>query len=49
MGFDGSQINVDEHPWAKEIGVVLNFDARGNSGPSIMFETSDGNSWLVDQ
>jgi hypothetical protein len=48
-GFHGAHLFVDEHPWAKEIGVVLNFDARGNSGPSIMFETSDGNGWLVDQ
>ena len=28
---------------------MLNFDARGNSGPSIMFETSEGNGWLVNQ
>jgi Peptidase family M28 len=48
-GFHGSRLFVDEHPWAKEIGVVLNFDARGNSGPSIMFETSEGNGWLVNQ
>jgi hypothetical protein len=48
-GFHGSRLFVDEHPWAKEVGVVLNFDARGNSGPSIMFETTDGNGWLVDQ
>jgi len=48
-GFHGSRLFVDEHPWASEIGVVLNFDARGNSGPSIMFETSNGNGWLVRQ
>ena len=40
-GFHGSRLFVDEHPWAKDVSVVLNFDARGNSGPSIMFETSD--------
>ena len=48
-GFHGSLLFVDEHPWAKEVGVVLNFDARGNSGPSIMFETSDANGWLIRQ
>ena len=48
-GFHGSQLFVDEHRWAREIGVVLNFDARGNSGPSFMFETSDKNGWLVEQ
>lgn len=35
------------HPWAKDVGFVLNFEARGNSGPSIMFETSDRNGWLI--
>ena len=48
-GFHGSRLFVDEHPWAKEIGLVLNFDARGNSGPSIMFETSEDNGWLIRQ
>ena len=48
-GLLGARLFVDEHPWAGEIGLALNFDARGNSGPSIMFETSDGNGWLIDQ
>ncbi len=48
-GLLGSGIFVDEHPWAKEVGVVINVDARGNAGPSIMFETSDDNGWLIGQ
>jgi len=35
------------HPWAQEIGVLLNFEARGSSGPSFMFETSSENGWLI--
>lgn len=46
-GLLGSSIFVNEHPWAKEVGVVINLDARGISGPSIMFETSDENGWLI--
>jgi Peptidase family M28 len=49
MGLLGARLFVDEHPWANDVGVVLNFDARGISGPSIMFETSDGNGWLIRQ
>jgi hypothetical protein len=45
----GSKLFVDEHPWAKDVGVVLNFDARGSSGPSFMFETSVNNGWLIRQ
>ena len=37
------------HPWAQDVGVVLNLDTRGNAGPSYMFETSQGNGWLIRQ
>ncbi|HET6977260.1 MAG TPA: M28 family metallopeptidase [Pyrinomonadaceae bacterium] len=46
-GLLGAHAFVDEHQWAKDVGLVLNFEARGNSGPSIMFETSDENGWLI--
>jgi hypothetical protein len=36
-----------EHPWAADVGLVMNFEARGTSGPSIMFETSDLNERLI--
>lgn len=48
-GLLGARAFVDEHPWAKDVGVVLNFDARGNSGPVIMFETTNNNGWLIEQ
>ena len=46
-GLFGARAFVEEHPWAKDAGAVFNFDARGNSGASVMFETSEGNGWLV--
>ena len=46
-GLLGAHAFIDEHRWAKDVGLVLNFEARGNSGPSIMFETSDENGWLI--
>jgi len=48
-GLLGARAFVNEHPWAKDLGVVLNFEARGNSGPVIMFETTDDNGWLIRQ
>jgi hypothetical protein len=48
-GMPGAVAFVEHHPWAKEVAVVLNFEARGTTGPSIMFETSAGNAWLVSQ
>jgi hypothetical protein len=48
-GLLGAQAFVDEHPDARGLGLILNFEARGNSGPSIMFETSGENGWLIDE
>jgi hypothetical protein len=46
-GLLGAKAFADEHLWAKEVGVVLNFEARGNSGPSLMFETGSNNGRLI--
>jgi peptidase M28-like protein len=48
-GLLGAKAFVQEHPWAREGGLILNFEARGNRGASIMFETSENNGWLIDQ
>jgi Peptidase family M28 len=48
-GLLGARAFADEHPWAKEVGVALNFEARGNGGPAVMFETSDGNDWMIKE
>ena len=33
----------------REVGVVLNFEGRGNEGPSTLFEVSTGNGWVVGE
>jgi hypothetical protein len=48
-GLLGARAFAAEHSWAKEVGLVLNFEARGISGPSIMFETSAQNGWLIKE
>lgn len=49
VGLLGAIAFVQQHPWAKDAGVVLNFEARGDHGPSIMFQTSDENGWLIEE
>jgi hypothetical protein len=44
----GAKAFVEQHPLARDGGVVLNLEARGSSGPAIMFETSTGNARLVE-
>jgi hypothetical protein len=46
-GLFGAEAFAASHPWAKDVGVALNFEYRGNSGPILMFETSAGNGKLV--
>ncbi len=48
-GMMGGQALAQNSGLMKKIGVALNFEARGTSGPSIMFETSSGNGWLIKQ
>lgn len=48
LGLNGASLFVTQHKWAKEVGLVVNFEARGTSGPSYMLmETNDGNASLV--
>ena len=46
-GLLGANAFMEEHPWVADVGLVLNFEARGSRGPSIMFETSEQNGWLI--
>ncbi len=45
----GARAFIDFHPWAKDVGVVFHFVARGTSGPSVMFETGQENGWLIQE
>lgn len=49
LGLLGARAFVDENPLAKNVGLVLNFEARGSEGPVFMFETSENNGWLIDE
>ena len=44
LGLNGADLFVKNHPWAKDVGLALNFEARGSGGPSYMLiETNRGN------
>ncbi len=48
VGLDGAKLFTRKHPWAKDIALALNFEARGSGGPSNMIvETGQGNKNLV--
>ena len=47
-GLRGARAFAERHPLMSHVGIVVNFEARGASGPSMMFETGPGNSRLID-
>ncbi|HEX5908678.1 MAG TPA: M20/M25/M40 family metallo-hydrolase, partial [Propionibacteriaceae bacterium] len=48
-GLLGGSSFVAEHPLADRGGVILNWEATGNAGPSVMFETTSGNAELIKE
>lgn len=47
LGLLGAVAFVQKHPWAVSVKAAVNLDARGTSGPSMMFETGAANAWLM--
>lgn len=48
-GLLGAKSFVDKNELFKDVAMVMNFEARGNSGPVIMFETGDNNGWFMKE
>lgn len=47
-GLRGAIAFAKHHPLMKQVGIVVNVEARGASGPSMMFETGPNNAALID-
>jgi hypothetical protein len=46
-GLIGASAFAASHAWSPQVGVVINVEARGTRGPSLMFETSGPSSALI--
>lgn len=50
LGLFGARAFVEKHPWADDVGLILNFEARGSGGPSYMLmETNGKNSKMLTE
>ncbi len=50
LGLNGAALFATDNNWAKEVGLVLNFEARGTAGPSYMLmEVNDGNAAMIKE
>jgi hypothetical protein len=47
-GLLGVEAFMTDHPWADDVGVVVNLEANGTHGQSILFQTTGDNAWLID-
>ncbi len=48
IGLDGADLFVNQHKWAKDVRLALNFEARGSGGPSNMIlESNQGNHNII--
>ncbi len=47
IGLMGAKAFVDYHPWLKDVGILINVEARGNFGVSMSFEMNPENGWVV--
>lgn len=48
IGLLGAKAFVKYHPWAKDVGLVINFEARGSGGSSYtLLETNGGNENMI--
>jgi hypothetical protein len=46
-GLLGAKAFFEEHPWARDGGVLINLEARGTSGPVFLFETIGNQRALI--
>ncbi|MEO6232439.1 MAG: M20/M25/M40 family metallo-hydrolase [Ferruginibacter sp.] len=49
IGLMGARAFVKDSSLIKDIGLVINFEGRGNAGPSNMFEVNDHNGWVINE
>ncbi len=49
QGLLGARAFAEEHPWMDDIIAVINLEAMGSRGPSIMFETGHGNLLIIKE
>lgn len=49
LGLLGARAFVDAHPWAAQVRAVVNIEARGSGGASVLFETGSDNAWAVQR
>ena len=49
LGLNGAELFIKDHPWARDVKLALNFEARGSGGnPFMLLETNGKNARLIE-
>ncbi|GAA4308928.1 M20/M25/M40 family metallo-hydrolase [Pontixanthobacter gangjinensis] len=49
LGLNGASLFIEDHPWAEDVKLALNFEARGSGGsPYMLLETNGKNARLIE-
>ena len=49
LGLNGAGLFIEDHPWAEDVKLALNFEARGSGGnPFMLLETNGKNARLIE-
>ncbi len=49
LGLNGAGLFIEDHPWAEDAKLALNFEARGSGGkPFVLLETNGKNAKLIE-
>ncbi|PTX45222.1 peptidase M28-like protein [Christiangramia gaetbulicola] len=49
LGLNGAGLFIEDHPWAEDVALALNFEARGSGGnPFMLLETNAKNARLIE-
>ncbi len=49
LGLNGAGLFIEDHPWAEDAALALNFEARGSGGnPFMLLETNAKNARLIE-
>lgn len=43
----GAAAFAEQHPWAQEVRLAINYEAQGSGGAAILYASSEEDSWLV--
>jgi hypothetical protein len=45
----GAAAFTQDHPWAADVRIAINFEAQGTGGPAMLYATSDEDGWLTGE